>query len=288
MISAKGLVYNSAGTRDLLKTAARETELVVQLFGADIICIQEAISQLVATGFQYFDLNAGCPVRKVIKTGAGAALLKNPDMLLSIMQTMLDIAGKRNVGIKMRPGWHCQDSIYLDLAQDFESMGVGWISLHPRSAKQAFSGRADWDKLRILNKKTSLPVIGSGDLFTGTDALRCLQQTGISGVMFARGALNNPMIFAEYLQLLKGEKSKPGSMEQVIIMIRRHANLCQQFASSHRSLLKMRTIAPRYVRGFNRAKDLRQKLSSCTSWERFEEILGQIKNQTKEENICQL
>lgn len=289
MVSSKGLVYNSPGTWDLLNTADQEKELVVQLFGADIICMQDAVAQLVSRGFKYFDLNAGCPVRKVIKTGAGAGLLKTPQTLLALLQTMLDIAGKGNVGIKLRPGWGLNDSLYLKIAQDLEAMGAGWITLHPRSASQAFSGQADWNKLRLLNEQTSLPVIGSGDLFTASEAINCLQQTNISAVMFARGALNNPMIFADYLQLLHGTSPAKRSLEQLTAMIRKHGSLCRKFADSHKSLLKMRSIVPRYVRGFTRARHLRQELALCTSWEHFEDILSQIKTQSPtEETLCQL
>jgi tRNA-dihydrouridine synthase B len=279
MVSAKGLVYNSPGTRDLLATTPAEQDLVVQLFGADLKCMQEAMAQLAELGFKYFDLNAGCPVRKVIKTGAGAALLKTPDTLLSLLEAMLDIAGKGYVGVKLRPGWQVQDTLYLELASDLEAMGLGWISLHPRSAKQAFSGNADWNKLRFLKERTSLPVIGSGDLFTASDAFNCLQQTGISTIMFARGALNNPMIFADYLKLLSGKEPEERSIKELTAMIRRHGYLCQKYADEHKSLLKMRSIVPRYVRGFHGARHLRQELASCTSWERFEELLTLLEKQ---------
>ena len=203
MISSKGLIYNSPGTQPILKTVAADNPLVAQLFGPDAEDMAKATVILRQMGFDYFDLNSGCPVRKVVKTGSGSALHKKPARLVELARAIVDNAEPGKVGVKMRLGWTHDDENYLDIAKELEDIGVAWITLHPRTAKQAFSGEANWEKLTALKETVSIPIIASGDLYTAHHAVECVRQTNVDGVMFARGALANPAIFDEYKALLR-------------------------------------------------------------------------------------
>ncbi len=278
MISAKGLVFESPGTSKLLETGPADSPLVVQLFGSEAEYCAQAMKLLVKAGFTAFDLNAGCPVRKVVKTGAGAGLLRNPKHLYQIAGTMVQEAGQGRVGVKLRSGWDIAGTLHSEVFQELERLGVAWITVHPRTAKQGFTGRADWGFIRRVQEKVAIPVLACGDLFSAEDAVRCLKETGAAGVMFARGALNNPMIFSRFRQLMDGknESAVPAHWAPADFktMILRHMQLCREGQDAVRSLLKMRSIIPRYLKGFPGAKDLRRRIVSAGSWEELEELIG--------------
>ncbi len=273
MISAKGLIYANEATNRLLATHPADQPLVAQLYGSDPDSFDRAMEIMLQRGFGYFDLNAGCSVPKVVKTGSGAALLNAPDLLLSIAKRMLKAAGPGNVGVKLRLGWRPGEEIVLEMGRKLQDLGVGWVTLHPRWAVQGFSGHASWDRLRALRQQVVIPVIASGDLFSAEDAHRCVVETGVQGVMFARGALWDPAIFGKYLGLRGFPRPKSKASQYCLEVVRRHMLLSREHLSDRRALLAMRTIVPRYLRSFPGAKELRQRLTTLDSWAELEDIL---------------
>lgn len=276
MISVKGLMYANEATNRLLATHPADQPLVAQLYGSDPDGFDRAMELMLRRGFCYFDLNAGCSVPKVVKTGSGAALLNAPDLLLSIAKRMLKAAGPGHVGVKLRLGWRPGEEIALELGRKLQDLGVGWVTLHPRWAVQGFSGHAHWDRLRALRQHVGIPVIASGDLFSAEDAHRCVVETGVRGVMFARGALWDPAIFGKYLELrgfLCPERMAPRHCLEVA---RRHMLLSREHLPDRRALLVMRTIVPRYLRAFPGAKELRQRMTTLESWAELENILDTL------------
>lgn len=281
MVSAKGLVYGSrgksqAGTEDLLLTTPDDAPLVVQLFGEDADFLGEAARLLVERGYRWFDLNMGCSVPKVVKTGAGAAMLKDIPNALKVAKAMIAAAGEGRVGFKLRLGWDAASTIYLDLARGLRDLGAGWISLHPRYARQGFSGEADWNAIGSLKAALDIPVIASGDLMSAKAARDCIARTGADTVMFARGAMANPAIFRDFL-----DPSRTGpSAAEMHAMILEHMKLAREHTPGRQgrsglpqALVKMRTFVPRYVRHLPGVKHLRPALAACTSWEELEVIL---------------
>lgn len=281
MVSAKGLVFGARqghkgnqGTRELLSTCAEDAPLVVQLFGAEPEFMVQSVRILREWGFAWFDVNMGCSVPKVTKTGAGSAMLKDVPNALAVARAMLAEAGAGRVGFKMRLGWDADSVIYEDLGRALEDLGAGWLSLHPRYARQGFSGQADAGPLERLSRAVSIPVLASGDLFTAQDALERLS-TGIRGVMFARGALHNPAVFRQYKDGLAGREIQEflpaGALQSLIL---RHMALARDLTPGKPgrkgyspALLKMRTVVPRYVRHLPGIRHLRQALTRCESWE---------------------
>jgi tRNA-dihydrouridine synthase B len=300
MVSAKGLVFGARqghkgnqGTRELLTTCEADTPLVVQLFGAEPEFLAESVRILREWGYQWFDLNMGCSVPKVSKTGAGAAMLKDIPNALAAARAMIAEAGAGRVGFKMRLGWDADKLVYEDLGRALEDLGAGWLSLHPRYARQGFSGQADVRPLEVLAKAVSLPVLASGDLFTAQDALDRLP-TGIRGVMFARGALHNPAVFRQYKERLAGRavpEFLPAADLQTLIL--RHMALARELTPGKPgrkgyspALLKMRTVVPRYVRHLPGIRHLRQALTRCESWEELTELLNDFFRQGDTQAGC--
>ncbi len=279
MVSAKGLVYKSNGTQDLLNTTEVDSAkhpLVVQLFGNEVPFMQKALEELLAQGFCYFDLNMGCSVPKVNRTGAGSAMLKDIDNALAVAKCMIESVGKNNMGFKMRLGWTEDMHVWQELALSLQDLGAGWLTLHPRTAKQGFRGEADWEYLAKLKSMLSIPLIASGDLFTAADGVRCIQQTGVDTVMYARGAMQNPAIFLEHQELLQGKTEKKPCPQRLMALIRRHMELAQMYSTERVALLKMRTFVPRYVHHFPGVKRLRQEMSKCASFADLDVLLTEF------------
>lgn len=304
MISAKGLVYQSSGTTRLVETCPEDSPLVVQLFGSDAGMLRQALDMLKDRGCRSFDLNAGCPVRKVVKTGAGAALLQDFKKLAGLVREMAGAAGEGRLGVKIRAGWDRSTASPAELARMLEASGAAWVTLHPRTARQGFTGRAEWSLLKEVKEQVSVPVLGSGDLFSASQAFRCLNQTGIDGVMFARGAMNNPGIFSQLRRLLrhtvedtqenwreKGSGDSWGTLHQgedphggpecndqqalsdLAAIAQRHIELCRRHGHSPKAFLRMRTVLPRYLRGFSGAKALRSRIVDCRDWSELQDFV---------------
>lgn len=295
MVSAKGIFYElKAKKRPSLKEvnqgkvkgswallAATEDDfpLVVQLFGAEADIMHEtmhAVLEFYDGRDIYFDLNMGCSVPKVVKTLCGAAMLRDTTNALKVAEVMLDVAGRGRVGFKLRLGWQQGDSVYLELARDLESIGAGWITLHPRFARQGFGGQANWQAIAELKGSLSIPVIASGDLLSADAGLSCLNETGADGLMFARGAMNNPFIFMEFKAKLSGIQDFSVNPGELVDLIKKHIEYARLYLDDRYALSQMRGFIPRYVHNFKGVRALRQKLSACQNWQELDILLNEF------------
>ncbi len=268
MVSSKGIFYQGKSTKDLLKTSAEEENLIVQIFASEASYLAESIHIIREEyGFEYFDINMGCSVPKVAKTGAGSAMLKDIDNLFKCAEAVIK-ASNGKTGFKFRLGYDMHKAVWKEIVPTLCQMGALYLVLHPRYAKQMFQGKADWSALRELKELSSVPVIASGDLFTAQDAIDCIKETNVDSVMFARGALTNPAIFRDYHKLLNGEEVEEASMEDAYTMVFDYANLCQKHFPE-RSLPRMRAFVPRILHNFHNVSHLRKAIASASSWEEF-------------------
>lgn len=266
MVSAKGLAYFSPGTAELLASLPEDQPLVVQLFGAEADFLARAVASLRAAGYRWFDLNMGCSVPKVLKQKAGAAMLGDVDNALTVARAMIAAAEPGHVGFKLRLGLDDSRPVWRDLALRLEDAGAGWLTLHPRTARQGFGGEARHEALARLAPQLSIPLLASGDLFSAADGLRVQRETGVSGVMYARGAMYDPTIFAAHRALMRGLPVPEPSPSRLRAVIDRHIELARRHCSHEAVLWKMRSVVPRYVRHLPGAKALRHALCRCADW----------------------
>jgi len=208
MVSAEGIVRNNAKTLELLQRADNERLFAVQIFASEPGVAARAVEKLTIFQPDLYDLNCGCSIAKVLKTGSGAALLRSPEKIGAIVKAMREQTD-RPVSVKLRSGWDQGSINYLHCAETAERGGAAMVCLHPRTRSQGFSGRARVSELKELKARCSVPVIASGDLFTPEDALTVFRETGCDGIMFARGALGNPFIFKATKALLAGVDPGP-------------------------------------------------------------------------------
>lgn len=206
LVSAEALTRDSRKTESLIRRADNEKAYAVQLFGSDPETIAKATALLEPFKPEVVDLNCGCPVPKVVKTGAGAALSRDPAKLGRIVEAMVRASNERLGGapvtVKIRSGWDESSINYREVARAAVESGAALVALHARTRAQVYAGKADWSHLADLATRVGVPVIGSGDLFSPEAAERMLRETGVAGLMFARGAMGNPFIFAETKDLL--------------------------------------------------------------------------------------
>ncbi|EGB16588.1 dihydrouridine synthase DuS [Pseudodesulfovibrio mercurii] len=282
MVSVKGMAFKNSGTRRLIATCPEDDPMVLQLFGSEPQYFPPVMEKLVSLGYRNFDLNAGCPVRKVLKSGSGVQLMEDLDRLVGLAAIMVAKAAEHpeggRVGVKFRLGFNKGEDVYLDLARRLEDAGVNWVTLHPRYGRQMFGGSADWSKLAELKRAVSIPVIGSGDLFSAEDGVRCIEETGIDAIMFARGALYDPSIFSRYTALRRGEPMPVRDGAFLAEIVREHIRLTRLYEGDTRSFRKIRSIVPRYAKGLKGIRSLRASMLQCETWEDLEEAARVIRD----------
>lgn len=221
MVSATGLVRGMSKTCRYLDSSLGDRPLGVQLFGSDPETLAEATRMAVERGADLVDMNMGCPVKKVVKTGSGAALMRDPQRAAAILQAMRK-ATDLPFTLKIRAGWRPGEVNALAIGRIAEDCGVDAVILHPRTVDQGFSGKADWRLIAALKEQLRIPVIGSGDVRLPEDAVRMFRETGCDGVMVGRGVLGNPWLIRNILYRLSGRDFFKPSLAERTEIIRRH------------------------------------------------------------------
>ncbi len=267
MVSAKGIVYGGKNTTSLLKTTPEDQNSIVQLFGNEPQFLVEAMAKIQDMGFKYFDINMGCSVKKVTKTGAGAAMLKEVDNILACGEAMLK-QSNGNTGFKFRLGYYMQEDVWQEFVPQLCQMGAMYLVLHPRYAKQHFQGEAKKEVLASLKELSSVPVIASGDLFTAKDGKDCIDNYGVDSLMFARGAISNPAIFEDYLALINNEQPKEHTLDRAFQIVSDYVELCKEHFPD-RALPRMRAFIPRILHNFHNVSHLRKAIIDAQNWNEF-------------------
>ncbi len=282
MVSAEGLRRGSGKTRELLKTAENEPRFGIQIFAGSPAAAAEAAALCVPYSPSLIDRNCGCPVPKVVKTGAGAALLRDPEKLCAVVLGVKEgLAGARErlpVSAKIRSGWDGGSLNYLDTAEAAVSGGADMITRHPRTRSQGYTGEAKRLHLRELKARVSVPVIGSGDLFGPEDVKRMFEETGCDGVMIARGAIGNPFIFERTKSYLETGEIPP--MPEVSTKLAtawtHYLRLCR-YKGETRASKEMKKQFCAYTKGIPRGAELRNRLVHAESRAEFTKILKNFK-----------
>jgi tRNA-dihydrouridine synthase B len=263
-----------------------ERPLVQQVFGADARVMAEAVRIIDEThGPDAFDINMGCPVRKLTSNFNGAALIKDPAGAAKIVRAV-KAATDKPVSVKTRLGWSDPTEI-LDFIRVLEQAGADLVSIHGRTKKQGYSGRADWEMIGRARERVSIPVLCNGDIFSAEDAVRALEVSGCAGILVARGALGNPWVFRQIRQALKGEKISQTIWTERIKIIKRHAALHAELYGGDRPLISFRKHLAWYFKGFPGARKYRQALMSISTVEELNDTLGEIPREGPENTAGQ-
>ncbi|MBN2050948.1 MAG: tRNA dihydrouridine synthase DusB [Spirochaetales bacterium] len=282
MISCEGICRENKKTLDLLLPDPEEGSPAVQLFGSDPGRVARAAERILPYLPPLIDLNCGCPVPKVVKTGAGSALMKDPPLIgriVSALRKALDRSGHGNIPItvKLRSGWDAQSITFLDAALAAVDAGVSMITLHPRTRSQGYSGTSDWNLIGRLKERIPVPVFGSGDLFTPAAAKAMLLQTGCDGLMFARGAMADPFIFSRTRSLLEtGELPGNPSKEELLEAMEQHLEAALQFYGEEAACRIMRKHFCSYTKGLPGGGEIRKRVSTAVTRKEYTNLLQEI------------
>jgi len=262
MISANGLLHAGKKSLRLLETVPEDRPIGVQLVGREPESMARAAKLIEDLGIQYLDLNLGCPVRKVVSQGGGAALLADEKKVGAIFEKVLGVLKKIPLTVKIRKGFKDETGQEaLRIAKIAEECGIAAITVHGRTQKQGYSGKADWEIIKLVKESVKIPVIGNGDVFSAEDALKMKEATGCDGVMIGRGSLGNPWIFSQVESLLFKGKTLPlpGPEDKMAAMVE-HIDLEVQYEGEKRALLHMRKVGSWYLSGIPNAASFRRRL----------------------------
>ena len=278
MVSAEALTRNNLKTEQLMARAPNEKAYAVQIFGGKGQTMADAARiVLEKTTAECIDINGGCPVPKIIKSGAGSNLTANPPLLYDIVSSVVKaVDGRVPVTIKIRTGWDAEHITWKDCAQAALDAGAAAITLHGRTRAQGYEGKADWGKLAELVEFINgrIPVFGSGDVFSPEAAKQMIEQTGCDGIMLARGAMGNPFIFTKIRQFFKtGSYQEIPTRDRIEAGFRELDLLVQDFGEKG-ACLEMRKRFCAYSRGIDGGAALRKQLVAAESVEEYKNIFN--------------
>ena len=280
LISSEALVRENRKTYDMMVRAPGEKAYAVQIFGGnEETMAKAAVEVLKRTDCELLDINCGCPVPKVTKTGAGSVLTKNPEKLYSVTKAVVEAVKnfegrKIPVTVKIRMGWDKDHITWKECADAAISAGAEAIAMHGRTTAQGYEGNADWNAIKELVQFVNgrIPVIGNGDIKVPEDAARMLEQTGCDAVMVARGARGNPFIFTKIREYLTTGKISEIPFEQSLKAGFRELDFLINAIGEFPACMKMRGRFSNYVKGFDGAKEIRLQIVQAKSKSDFEKI----------------
>lgn len=276
MVSVAGLAYASNKTWRLVLPEDEEPQICVQLFGSkpeQFASAVDAVQERVGDKLTLIDINMACPARKVITKGEGSALMETPELAEEIVRACVG-AARVPVTVKMRTAFRSGERTAPELARRLEAAGVSAVAVHGRTAKQLYTGNADWSVIDEVVRAVDVPVIGSGDVFDAEAAARMLCETAASGVFIARGTYGNPWIFTDALACARGGLSAPqhDAVER-LDALREHLGLVHRYLPF---MARARTFATWYLKGMPHAAAWRGRVVQCTTYDEFMELVDEI------------
>ncbi len=251
MISVDGLLYNTEKSLRYAKFEKAQRPFGIQLFGSNPEIFKQAVKIALTIEPDFIDINMGCPVKKVIKRGAGSALMKTPDIAANIVTETKNILAPLNIplSVKFRSGWDMFSSNFLEFGKKMQEAGADMICLHPRTRGQMFSGKSKWELISELKNEIDIPVIGNGDIITIDDMITMFEQTGCDSVMIGRGTMGKPWLFTQIKNYLRNGEIKHVSTDDKLKIIRRHMELMISDKGEEKAILEMRTHLAHYTKG---------------------------------------
>ena len=247
--------------------------MAVQIFGSEPELMADMALRLEEGPFVLIDINMGCPVPKVVNNREGSALMRDPRLAGRIVRTMVDKLHKP-VTVKIRKGFGADEETAPEFAKVLEDNGAAAIAVHGRTREQFYSGKADWQTIAKVKRAVSVPVIGNGDIASGTDGVRMLEETGCDGIMVARGAQGNPWLFRD-LKIYgeTGRLPERPSVEEIREMILRHAVLLTEEKGEYIAMREMRKHIGWYTAGLPGSAAFRGRINEIEKMDQLEEVI---------------
>ncbi len=264
MVSAKAIHYNDKKTLSLLDTLEEESPLCVQIFGSEPDIMAESVEFVQKHGAKMIDINMGCPAPKVANNGDGSSIMKSPSLAEKIVKAV-----KREATVpvtcKIRSGFTHINAV--EVAKSVEAGGADAIAVHPRTREMYYSGKADWDIIKDVKRSISIPVIGNGDILSGYDAKRMMDETKCDAVMIGRGAQGNPFIFREIEEYLSGRDITPVSLEERFKVLKEHLDMLMKYKGEYVGVREARKHIGWYTKGLKDSAYVRNEINTTESYD---------------------
>ena len=281
MVSDKAVFYHNKRTLDMLNISNNNHPIALQIFGKDEDTMIYAAKVLDnETNCDIIDINMGCPVNKVVKTGAGSALMKDEDNTVSMIKKLVK-AVKKPITVKMRIGWDLNSINCLSLAKKLEDVGVSAIALHARSRSQMYEGKADWSYIKLLKDNLRIPVIGNGDVKSVDDFIRMKEETNCDGIMLARALVGNPFLLKQINNYLNNQDYFEINDYAKLDYCLKHCQKLINLTNEKIAISQMRGLAPHYISGIYNATKYKARMNSMKTYDDLIEILNAIKDEIK-------
>ena len=279
-VSANGIIRENKKTLDMMAFKEFERPIGIQIFG-DTISVLADSARIICDQFSpdIIDINFGCPVPKITNKGAGSGAMKNIDLMIKMAESVVKSAKDTAVTVKMRAGW-CNDRIIsTEAGKRLEEVGVQAITLHPRTSKQRFTGKADWSLIKELKENISIPVIGNGDIKNPEDCQKMIKKTNCDGIMIGRASLGNPWIFKQIKDFFKIGKYEEPSLKDKVNLCEEHYNLLKIEKNDILCLNLTKKHYSWYLKDFPNAAIWRKQFMSCNSLRDIEATLNNMKKE---------
>lgn len=283
MISDKGIVQKNKRTLDMLYIDERENPLSLQIFGGEKETLVEAAKYVdEKTTADIIDINMGCPVNKIIKCEAGAKWLLDPDKIYEMVEAVVQSV-RKPVSVKMRIGWDDAHVYAVENALAAEAAGASAVAMHGRTRQQMYEGTANWDVIRRVSERMTIPFIGNGDVSTPQDAKRMLEETGVDAVMIGRAALGDPwMIYRTVRYLETGELIPEPSAQEKIDVCLLHFNRLMALKGERIAVKEMRKHTAWYMKGIRGSGTIRKEINYAETADQLTELLQQFSKQIEQ------
>lgn len=282
MVSAKGLFYGSERTEELMEINPNEHPIGIQIFGSDPLIMAQMVEKISNTDADLIDINMGCPAPKIVKNGEGSALMRNPQLVKKIVSEV-SRASSKPITVKIRKGWDDKSVNAVDIALIAEEAGAAAITIHGRTREQFYAGVADWDIIREVKSRLSIPVIGNGDIFTPQAAFDMTKQTNCDGIMIARGAQGNPWLFRDIISYMdKGEIPIQPEPNEKIETALRHLKIIVGQKGERLGVCEMRKHIAWYLKGLKDSNRIKRLINTLTTAAEVEAVLNSYKKELKD------
>ena len=276
MIACQALLRKNLKTIKMATCHNGERPVAVQLVGSNPTDMAEAAKICEDLGATFIDINMGCPQKKIIKTGAGAALMKEPNLAAKIVESIVK-AVSIPVTCKIRLGWNNDSINALSFSKQLEVAGASMIAIHARTRAQMFSGKADWKKIKPIKEALNIPIIANGDILTPQDAKRCLEESSANGVMIGRGTLGRPWLIGNINKYFKDNKlTSKITFSQRKNIIFHHLELIKNFYQDKRAILTAKKHLSWYIRGFPKSAFYRNEINRVKNFSNFQRLVEEF------------